>query len=330
MWSNPSYDPTPLAGHRAREVQAAYDALNGDPAKPMLPRAFRERYAPGSTFKVVTAATALEAGVATTDRRFPCAAEPRPAPVRQGAAQLRLLQLRRRPDRRCSGARATPPSPSSASIWARSWPTGRSPSASARTCPSTCGRPAARAGAGHVRAQPASLRQRRHRPGRRGRHPPADGHGGGRHRQRRRDDGSRTSASRSGTRDGRVVRRTAGRGVEAGHLAPDGGHRRADDGRGGPGRDGPGGGRPRGHRGRQDRYGRGARGPAPRLVHRLRPGRGPPAGGGGHRGAGRRSGRRGHRRPGGRPRGRPGAGQDARVPFPRKADPGSGVSPRER
>ncbi|MGH9002180.1 MAG: penicillin-binding transpeptidase domain-containing protein, partial [Acidimicrobiia bacterium] len=71
LWSNPSYDPTPLAGHKSSEVQAAYDALNTDPAKPMLPRAFRERYPPGSTFKVVTAATALETGVATPERRFP-------------------------------------------------------------------------------------------------------------------------------------------------------------------------------------------------------------------------------------------------------------------
>ncbi|MGH9040442.1 MAG: peptidoglycan D,D-transpeptidase FtsI family protein, partial [Acidimicrobiia bacterium] len=71
LWSNPSYDPTPLAGHKAREVQDAYDAMNADPAKPMLARAFRERYPPGSTFKVVTAAAALEAGVATPDRRFP-------------------------------------------------------------------------------------------------------------------------------------------------------------------------------------------------------------------------------------------------------------------
>ncbi|MDQ3943946.1 MAG: penicillin-binding transpeptidase domain-containing protein [Actinomycetota bacterium] len=71
LWSNPSYDPAPLAGHRAKEVQATFEALNQDPAKPMLARAFRERYPPGSTFKVVTAATGLETGVATTERRFP-------------------------------------------------------------------------------------------------------------------------------------------------------------------------------------------------------------------------------------------------------------------
>ena len=71
LWSYPSYDPTPLAGHRAQEVQAAFDGYRDDPGNPMLARAFRERYPPGSTFKVVTAATALETGVATPERRFP-------------------------------------------------------------------------------------------------------------------------------------------------------------------------------------------------------------------------------------------------------------------
>lgn len=71
LWSNPSYDPTPLAAHSSREVQEAFEGLNADPAKPMLARAWRERYPPGSTFKVVTAATALEAGVATPQTGFP-------------------------------------------------------------------------------------------------------------------------------------------------------------------------------------------------------------------------------------------------------------------
>ena len=71
MWSNPSYDPTPLAAHSSGQVQQAFEALNADPAKPMLARAYRERYPPGSTFKVVTAATALETGVATPETRFP-------------------------------------------------------------------------------------------------------------------------------------------------------------------------------------------------------------------------------------------------------------------
>jgi len=64
-------DPSPLAAHSSRAVQDAFKVLNADPAKPMLARAYRERYAPGSTFKVITAATAIETGVATPQTGFP-------------------------------------------------------------------------------------------------------------------------------------------------------------------------------------------------------------------------------------------------------------------
>ena len=47
LWSNPSYDPSPLAGHSAKAVQAAFDAYKDDPANPMLARAYRERYPRG-------------------------------------------------------------------------------------------------------------------------------------------------------------------------------------------------------------------------------------------------------------------------------------------
>ncbi len=60
MWSNPSFDPNPLAVHDQKAVQSSYTSLTADAGKPMLPRAFRRSYAPGSTFKVVTAAAALE------------------------------------------------------------------------------------------------------------------------------------------------------------------------------------------------------------------------------------------------------------------------------
>ena len=59
MYSWPSFDPTPLAAHDQRTVQNAWTLFNLDGNKPLLPRAYRERYFPGSTFKVVTAATAL-------------------------------------------------------------------------------------------------------------------------------------------------------------------------------------------------------------------------------------------------------------------------------
>ena len=46
-------------------VTGAWRRLNDDPDKPMLNRAIRQTYPPGSTFKVVTAAAALDAGVVT-------------------------------------------------------------------------------------------------------------------------------------------------------------------------------------------------------------------------------------------------------------------------
>jgi penicillin-binding protein A len=60
MWSFPSYDPEPLSAHDQKSVQSTWEQLNDDPNQPMLPRTYRRNYAPGSTFKVVTAATALE------------------------------------------------------------------------------------------------------------------------------------------------------------------------------------------------------------------------------------------------------------------------------
>ncbi|MBT2482285.1 penicillin-binding transpeptidase domain-containing protein [Streptomyces sp. ISL-94] len=62
--SSPSYDPGELSGTGTR-VKEAWARLNADPAKPMLNRALRETYPPGSTFKIVTAAAALDAGVVT-------------------------------------------------------------------------------------------------------------------------------------------------------------------------------------------------------------------------------------------------------------------------
>ncbi|WP_030721031.1 penicillin-binding transpeptidase domain-containing protein [Streptomyces sp. NRRL S-237] len=62
--SSPSYDPSVLSG-TGTKVKEAWTALNADPARPMLNRALRETYPPGSTFKIVTAAAALDAGVVT-------------------------------------------------------------------------------------------------------------------------------------------------------------------------------------------------------------------------------------------------------------------------
>ncbi|MGI9033042.1 MAG: peptidoglycan D,D-transpeptidase FtsI family protein [Acidimicrobiales bacterium] len=65
MVDYPTYDPNPLASHDQKTVRDAWNALNADPNKPLLPRSYRERYFPGSSFKVVTAATGLATGTVT-------------------------------------------------------------------------------------------------------------------------------------------------------------------------------------------------------------------------------------------------------------------------
>jgi peptidoglycan glycosyltransferase len=60
--ANPTYDPNELASQDPKKVRAAWDRLNSDPDKPLLSRAIDELYPPGSTFKLVTAAAALENG----------------------------------------------------------------------------------------------------------------------------------------------------------------------------------------------------------------------------------------------------------------------------
>lgn len=59
--TSPSYDPSSFAGN-SNEDSENWTSLNEDKDKPMLNRALRETYPPGSTFKVVTAAAALESG----------------------------------------------------------------------------------------------------------------------------------------------------------------------------------------------------------------------------------------------------------------------------
>ncbi|MER7620468.1 penicillin-binding transpeptidase domain-containing protein [Streptomyces sp. NPDC126503] len=59
--STPSYDPSTFAGY-SRKDEKAWVALRDDKRKPMQNRALREIYPPGSVFKVVTAAAALENG----------------------------------------------------------------------------------------------------------------------------------------------------------------------------------------------------------------------------------------------------------------------------
>ncbi|MFC9625063.1 peptidoglycan D,D-transpeptidase FtsI family protein [Streptomyces sp. NPDC056930] len=62
--STPSYDPGRLSG-TGSSVTDAWQQLNAAKSQPMLNRAIRQTYPPGSTFKIVTAAAALDANVVT-------------------------------------------------------------------------------------------------------------------------------------------------------------------------------------------------------------------------------------------------------------------------
>ncbi|MGH3559101.1 MAG: D,D-transpeptidase PbpA, partial [Mycobacterium sp.] len=70
--SSPSYDPNLLASHDAGAQSRAWQQLRDDPASPLTNRAIAETYPPGSTFKVITTAAALQAG-ATEDEQLTAA-----------------------------------------------------------------------------------------------------------------------------------------------------------------------------------------------------------------------------------------------------------------
>jgi penicillin-binding protein A len=63
MVSTPSYDPNPLVQHDFDAAKAAFDQLEKDPAKPLLNRALSETFPPGSTYKVIVSAAALQNGL---------------------------------------------------------------------------------------------------------------------------------------------------------------------------------------------------------------------------------------------------------------------------
>lgn len=67
MWSNPSYDPNLLANHDYDQAEAAYQLLDAADGDPLLAKAYREIYPPGSTFKVVTGSTGVDSGQVTPD-----------------------------------------------------------------------------------------------------------------------------------------------------------------------------------------------------------------------------------------------------------------------
>jgi peptidoglycan glycosyltransferase len=61
--SAPSYDPNQLASPNGTTQSNYANALNNNPLQPKLDQALNQTYPPGSTFKIVTSATALTDGV---------------------------------------------------------------------------------------------------------------------------------------------------------------------------------------------------------------------------------------------------------------------------
>ncbi|GAA0485495.1 penicillin-binding transpeptidase domain-containing protein [Streptomyces olivaceiscleroticus] len=83
--STPSYDPGELSGSSTASSNA-WARLNAAADRPMLNRALRQTYPPGSTFKVVTAAAALDHGVVED----PDAATDTPSPFTLPGTSTRL------------------------------------------------------------------------------------------------------------------------------------------------------------------------------------------------------------------------------------------------
>ncbi|KAA1420176.1 penicillin-binding protein 2 [Nocardioides humilatus] len=74
MVSLPSYDPNELATHDFGASEQTYARLDDDDKEPLVNRAIQTRLFPGSTFKIVTAAAAIENGLYNADDEVPSGA----------------------------------------------------------------------------------------------------------------------------------------------------------------------------------------------------------------------------------------------------------------
>ncbi|HET9061037.1 MAG TPA: penicillin-binding transpeptidase domain-containing protein [Acidimicrobiales bacterium] len=71
MYANPSYNPQPLADHsQAKEVEA-WRQLNAAKGQPLVSAAYRQRFFPGSTFKVITSSAVYDHEPALAQKSIP-------------------------------------------------------------------------------------------------------------------------------------------------------------------------------------------------------------------------------------------------------------------
>jgi peptidoglycan glycosyltransferase len=76
MVSKPSFDPNPLASHQSSVVLDAYNTLNDAPSNPLDNRTIAgDQYFPGSVFKILMMAAALDSGRYSAESEFPNPAE---------------------------------------------------------------------------------------------------------------------------------------------------------------------------------------------------------------------------------------------------------------
>ncbi len=69
MASKPDFDPRDFSGRIPAKL---YDSLRNNDGKPLLPRAFQSAYAPGSTWKMLMLAAAMQEGVIDEHTTFTC------------------------------------------------------------------------------------------------------------------------------------------------------------------------------------------------------------------------------------------------------------------
>lgn len=71
MYSNPSFDPNQLSSHNLQQDQAAYKSLQTIPGGVLSPGAYRQRWFPGSTFKIITSSAVFDHQPSLATKTYP-------------------------------------------------------------------------------------------------------------------------------------------------------------------------------------------------------------------------------------------------------------------